>query len=212
MSDADLLTLTQWLSPAFPVGSFAYSHGLETVIAEGDVSSPATLQDWLEDVLRFGAGRTDAILLAHAMRRTIPLDHLAAFAGALAPSRERHQETMEQGAAFTRAVNALTGADRPAMALPVAVGAAAADLDLPAARVAALYLHAVASNLVSVAVRFVPLGQTDGQRVLSRLHPVISDVAVDAAKAELSDIGGACFGAGLAAIRHEAQAVRLFKT
>jgi urease accessory protein len=212
MSDGDLLTLTQWLSPAFPVGSFAYSHGLETVIAEGGVSSAATLQDWLEDVLRFGAGRTDAILLAHAMRRALPSDHLAAFAEALPSSRERHQETLEQGAAFTRAVNALTGADRPAMALPVAVGAAAAGLDLPVECVAALYLHAFASNLVSVAVRFVPLGQTDGQRVLSRLHPVISDVAADATKAELSDIGTACFGADLAAMRHEAQAVRLFKT
>ncbi|WP_106204497.1 urease accessory protein UreF [Aliiruegeria haliotis] len=212
MSDADLLTLTQWMSPAFPVGSYAYSHGLEAVIAAGDVSSAAELELWLTGVLRFGAGRADAILLVHAMRGTVPPEELAARAEALASSKERHQETMEQGAAFTRAVNALTGAERPAMALPVAVGAAAATLSLPPARVASLYLHAFTSNLVSAAVRFVPLGQTEGQAVLRRLHEPVAAVAAEAAEATLDQIGSASFGADMAAMVHESQQVRLFKT
>lgn len=212
MSDADLLTLTQWLSPAFPVGAYAYSHGLEAAIADGEVHSAETLKAWLEDVLRFGAGRSDAILLVHALRAEAELEDIAALAEALSASAERHRETQEQGAAFTRAVNALTGAERPPMALPVAVGAAAAGLSLPPERIVALYLHAFASNLVSVAVRFVPLGQTEGQAVLSALHPGIAEIAAEACVAPLSEIGTACFGADMASIRHERQDVRLFKT
>ncbi|WP_068112593.1 urease accessory protein UreF [Tropicimonas marinistellae] len=212
MSDADLLTLTQWLSPAFPVGAYAYSHGLEAAVAAGEVATASGLAVWLEDVLRFGSGRNDAILLSLAMRGAAAADELSALAEALASSEERHRETMEQGAAFVRAVNALTGRDLAPMALPVAVGAATAALSLPVERVAALYLHAFASNLVSAAVRFVPLGQTEGQRVLAGLHAAIAEVAEDAAGAARDDIGSAAFGADLAAMRHERQDVRIFKT
>lgn len=212
MSESDLLTLTQWLSPAFPVGAYAYSHGLEAAIASGEVCGADTLERWLADVLRFGAGRTDAILLVHAMRGETPLDELAGLAEALAASAERWRETVEQGAAFTRTVNALTGADRADAALPVAVGAAAAGLSLPCDRVAALYLHGFASNLVSVGVRFIPLGQTDGQAVLGALHPLIAQLAAEAATAPLAGIGTAAFGADMAAMRHERLEVRLFKT
>lgn len=212
MDEAALLTLTRWLSPAFPVGGFAYSHGLEAAIASGEVGSGSALRDWLEDVLRHGSGHTDAVLLVHALRGTRPVDALAALGAALAASRERYQETMEQGAAFARTVNALTGADRPAAPLPVAVGAAAAPLGLPAERVAALYLQAFAANLVSAAVRLVPLGQTEGQRVLADLEPAILQVAAVATGTELDAIATASFGADMAATAHETLPVRLFKT
>ncbi|MCU0909675.1 MAG: urease accessory protein UreF [Rhodobacteraceae bacterium] len=178
-TDGDLLKLVQWLSPAFPVGGFAYSHGLETAIAEGRV--------------------TDA-------------EALADLAAALAASSERWTETIEQGRAFTAAQNALSGNDFPKAPLPVAVGRAAATLALPPARVAALYLHAFASNLVSAAVRFVPLGQTEGQAVLAALHPVIEAVASEAARTPPEAITTAAFGADLAAMRHEGLEVRIFRT
>ena len=181
MSDADLLTLVQWLSPAFPVGGFAYSHGLEWAISEGQVRDAATLRDWLTDILTHGSGRTDAVLLTRAMDPSADLPLIAATARALATSKERWTETHDQGRAFTEAVNALTDNNFPPVALPVAVGRAARALSLPPERVAALYLHAFASNLVSAAVRFVPLGQTDGQRTLAALHPLIERTAVEAA-------------------------------
>lgn len=212
MSDADLLTLTQWLSPAFPVGSFAYSHGLEFAISAGQVTSADSLEAWLADVLRFGAGRADAVMLTCAMTGAAPVTEIALLAEALAGSRERLAETREQGAAFTRTVNALTGTQRPAAPLPVAVGAAAAGLSLPPERVAGLYLHAFASNLASAAVRFIPLGQTEGQGVVARLHPVIQEVAAQAASAGLDDISTSVLGADMAATAHETQQVRLFKT
>ena len=212
MSDSDLLTLVQWLSPAFPVGGFAYSHGLEWAISEGQVKDAEALFSWLSDILDHGSGRSDAILLTRSMDPDADLPAIAATARALAASKERWSETCNQGTAFTEAVNALTGKDFPPVTLPVAVGRAARSLSLPADRVAALYLHAFASNLVSAAVRFVPLGQTDGQRVLARLHPVIERVAKDAAATPLDAIASSVPGADLAAMLHETQDVRIFRT
>jgi len=208
MSATDLLTLTQWLSPAFPVGAFAYSHGLEQAISDGDVRDAETLEAWLRLVLEQGSGAVDATLLCRALAG----DEVADTARALAASRERLEETEKQGAAFVEAVNAIYGEALPPMPLPVAVGVAARRLSLPPEQVAALYLHSFTSNLVSAAVRFVPLGQSDGQRVLSRLHEVIENVAARAVETPLDQIGSAAFGADLAAMRHETLDVRIFKT
>ncbi len=207
---ADLLTLTQWLSPAFPVGSYAYSHGLETAVVQGDVTSGDALFDWLSDVIRFGAGQADAILLA-AAHRGEDAEALAQTALALAASKERAQETLDQGRAFAEAVSAL-GEPLAPMAYPVAVGVAARRLDLPTATVASLYLHAFSSNLVSAAVRFVPLGQAEGQRVLARLHGRIEETAAQVATADPADIATSVFASDIAAMAHETQEVRIFRT
>ena len=209
---APLLTLVQWLSPAFPTGGFAYSHGMEQVIADGDIRSGADLEAWLSDVLRFGAGRQDAILLSAALAPGADHAALSALCAALQPSAERLREVTEQGAAFARTVAALTGQDMAERPLPIAVGAAAEGLDLDRRQVIALYLHAFASNLVSAAIRFVPLGQNDGQAALSRLHPLITGLAEEASALTVDDIGNAALGADLAAMRHESMDVRIFKT
>ncbi len=204
----DLLRLVQWLSPSFPLGSFAYSHGLETAIATGQVTSAASLQNWLGLVLRRGAGATDAVLLCLSQNGA----DLSETAQSLASSRERLEETMAQGRAFVATVNAIEGTDYPAAPLPVAVGVAARGLSVTPAEVAALYLHSFASNLISCAVRFVPLGQSEGQAVLAALHDDIETTAKWAATATLDDIGSAAFGADMAAMAHETQDVRIFKT
>lgn len=206
-----LLSLVQWLSPAFPTGGYAYSHGLEQVIHDGAVTSGSDLTAWLSAILRHGAGRQDAILLACALRGDAP-DALADLAHALAPSAERWRETMEQGAALSRAVSAVTGRDIPPLPLPVALGVAAAPLCLPPTQVIAFFLHAFASNLTSAAVRFVPLGQNAGQQALAALHPLIEALAADCAKATTDDITSAALAADLAAMRHESMDVRIFKT
>ncbi|MGL5010371.1 MAG: urease accessory protein UreF, partial [Paracoccaceae bacterium] len=134
------------------------------------------------------------------------------FARAMAASKERLSETVEQGAAFARTVAAVTGRDLPARALPVAVGEAARGLALEPGEVVGVYLHSFAANLVAVATRFVPLGQTEGQAVLAGLHGVIGGIADWAVGAALEDIGNCALGADLAAMRHETMDVRIFKT
>jgi urease accessory protein len=212
MTDTALLSLVQWLSPAFPVGSYACSHGLEWAISAGDITSAEDLQRWIGTVLTEGAGRTDAILLARALRPEADLAALSALAQALAASRERLLETQDQGRALGQTIAALTGQPLPDMPYPVALGAAARGLGLPAEPVVALYLHAFASALVQAAVRFVPLGQTEGQAVLAALHPVILQVAAGAAQAGIDQIGSGAFRSDLAAMRHETMDVRIFRT
>jgi len=128
---ADLLQLSQWLSPAFPVSAYAYSHGLEAAIAAGDIASAADLAAWLEGVIRHGAGWSDAVLVAAAMAEDADLPALTELALALAPSAERQRETAEQGAAFARTTGAILGEDFPPEPLPVAIGRAALLLYSP---------------------------------------------------------------------------------
>jgi urease accessory protein len=212
VSDAGLLALVQWLSPAFPAGSFAYSHGLEWAVAAGEVTSARGAQEWIAAILGEGAGRTDAILLVAALRGDAPVAELAALAEALAASRERWVETIEQGRALARTVTALSGQEVPEAAYPVALGVAARGLGLEAERVAGLYLQAFATTLVLACVRFVPLGQTEGQAMLAALQPLILRVAGEAAGAGLEGIGSGVIRGDLAAMRHETMDVRIFRT
>jgi urease accessory protein len=207
-----LLALVQWLSPAFPTGSFAYSHGMETAMSAGQVRDAASAGAWIGDVLRLGAGQSDAVLLVHALSPAADHDALDDLARAMAVSAERLAETSDQGAAFARTVAALTGRRLPPRALPVAVGEAAGSLGLPAVQVAEVYLHAFAANLAAIATRFVPLGQTEGQGVLAALHPVIAAIAAAAVTTPLDGIATCALGADIAALRHETEDVRLFRT
>lgn len=213
-----LTKLLTWLSPAFPTGAFAYSHGLEWAVEAGDVASEAMLLPWIEDVLRHGAGHTDAILLRHAHRAAdaATLADVAEVAEASAGSRERRAETLGQGDAFAIAARVwgaplLEGIGR-AVAYPVAVGALARAHAVPEGAAVLAYLHGFAANLVGAAVRLVPLGQTAGLRTQAALEPAVHAVAAATAGLTLDDIGGACFRSDIAAMRHETQYTRLFRT
>ncbi|MBF9058851.1 urease accessory protein UreF [Rhodobacterales bacterium HKCCSP123] len=212
MGEADLLKLSQWLSPGFPVSSYAYSHGLEAEIAAGRVRDAAGLGDWVAAVLSAGAGRTDAILMLAARRGVEDIDALTDFARALAGSRERLEETEAQGRALSETLAGLGVGDGLARPYPVVLGLATRGLELSDETVAALYLQAFAGVLVSAAVRFVPLGQAEGQRVLAALHRVIEAVAAEVCAAGLAEIGTAVFGVDLAAMEHEGLEVRIFRT
>ena len=206
-----LLKLHAWLSPSFPVGAFAYSHGLEAAVAGAQVTDADTTQAWIEALLRHGAGRNDAILLAHALRGHDPQE-LDALARALAASRERLLEAEAMGAAFAEAVAAGWGGDGAPRAYPVALGVAAREHGLPLDETVRLALLAFASNLVSAAIRLVPLGQAEGQRILAALAPAVEAVAIEALAADLDDLSGCALAADIAAMRHETQTVRLFRT
>lgn len=209
-----LLTLAQWFSPSYPLGSFAYSHGLEWAVETGDVSDIASLKDWLETILNHGSGRNDAIFLACAARAAsfedlLDIDELAR---AMAPSTERLQETVLQGCAFSQTTGAIWQTDVAELTLPVAVGWAAQKCDLPLGLVLEFYLYAFISNLVSVGVRLVPLGQTEGQACLAQLKPLIRQNAAVALQASLDDLGSTAVMVDIASMKHETQYTRLFRS
>jgi urease accessory protein len=211
-----LLRLQAWMSPAFPTGGFAYSHGLEWAIECGDIPNAPALQVWLADVLRHGAGRTDAILLRHAHRAAGDLSALRALAelaAATAPGRERRDESLNQGRAFVLAGDAwgtVMAPDDPAY--PIAVGTTAGTHGIDDDATTAAFLQTFATNLISAAVRLIPLGQTAGLHVLAALEPIILDTAEATRDATLDDLGGCSFRSDLAAMRHETQYTRLFRS
>jgi urease accessory protein len=207
------VALAQWLSPSFPVGAFAYSHGLETAVRDGRLADFNSVRQWIETLLLFGSGRSDAILLAAAYgARGAELMQIDATARAYTSASERRQETMHQGAAFARTFSAVWGQDLAALSYPVAIGSAAALQNLPLNLTLAMYLHAFAANLVSAAVRLVPLGQTDGQRALTALAPAIRATAHEAETATLDDLCGSAIASEIAAMRHETLQPRLFRS
>ncbi len=222
--DAALLPLMLWLSPAFPVGSFAYSHGLEWAVEAGDIVDARSLGGWLVDLLTFGAPRADAILFAAAFRAAEAGDWQALLetndlAVALAASAERRLETTAQGAAFVAAARAawecaplreLAAENR--VAYPAAVAAAAAGRDLPLESSLQAFVLALVANAVSAAVRLGPIGQTDGQKILAALLPRVRALAGEASRSTLTDLGGCAFRSDIAAMRHETQYSRLFRS
>jgi urease accessory protein len=223
---AALYRLMTWLSPSFPIGAFSYSSGLEWSVEAGELPNRERLIDWLSAMLTQGQGLCDAIFLAHTHRATDRRD-LAALAGiaelaaAFAPSRERQMETLNQGRAFVDAIRTAWGHDDlevlvaacgDEIAYPVAVGVASALHGVAIDAALSAFLHGVVSNWVSAAVRLIPLGQSDGQRVLAALEPAVAGVAERAATASLDDLGSATFRADLASMRHEAQYTRLFRS
>lgn len=210
MINADYLRAVQYLSPAFPIGAFAYSQGLEYAISAGLVTDLADLQDWVSAQLSYGSARTDAILIAHA--RSGDAQDIADLAYAFAGSAERDLEMREMGRAYVSQVAHLTGSNLPILPLPVAIGLSTRGLDLPTDDILALFLQGFAAQMVSVGVRFIPLGQSDGQAILAALAPQILRCATDAAAAQLDDIFTATIGADMAQMRHETQEVRIYRT
>jgi len=225
---AALRKLLAWLSPSFPVGGFSYSHGLEWAVEDGTVNDANRLQAWLAEILRYGAGWSDAVLFCHSHRAATGgnpagVAETNALAVALQPSKERRLETTAQGRAFLSTVTATWPNDRLAnlaelfadgadVAYPVAVALAAASHDIPPAPAVNAYLGAFVANLVSAAVRAVPLGQTDGQRVIASLSPLIETLTNETASASLDHLGGSAWRADIASMKHETQYTRLFRS
>jgi urease accessory protein len=223
---AALYRLMTWLSPAFPVGGFAYSSGIEWAVEAGDIVDAASLRDWLGAMLADGSGFCDGVFLAQTHRVVeagddAGLRDIAELAAAFVPSRERQLETSAQGRAFmeiARAAWNCAALERTVaqcdgtIVYPVAVGLVGAAHDIPLPQMLHGYLHALLSNWISAASRLIPLGQTDSQRVLAALEPVVAATASRALIATLDDLGSATFRADLASLRHETQYTRLFRS
>ena len=220
------IRLTTFLSPAFPVGAFSYSHGLEWAIESSVVRDAETLSGWIADLVSRGSFWCDAVLFKCAHEAAtrgdmLEIVEIGALAAALAPSAERHLETMAMGEAFLAAIRAawpdemlsrLLVATGGRLAYPVAVGAVAAGHGIALADALPVYLNALAANLVSVSVRLVPLGQSEGLRVIAGMERLIIETAGRASVTTIDDVGSATIQSDIASMRHEVQYSRVFRT
>jgi urease accessory protein len=207
-----LLLLLNWMSPTFPIGSFAYSHGLEQAIVDGRIKAATDLEVWISDLIQMGSGWNDAVFFALCW--STPVGELNEFALALAGSAERLSETTQLGHNFNVAASVWTDEATPVdkMAYPVAAGRACKAMGIAQPQALLAFLQGFCAAQVSVAVRLVPLGQTAGLRILRNLSPLISTTATRAAAATRDDIGSACIAADIAAMQHETLEPRIFRT
>ena len=218
-SHVALLRLMAWLSPAFPVGGFSYSHGLERAMHDGLIGNRRDLAEWLETLVEMGSGWNDAVLFAESWRRARDggdLNEVATLAEALAGSQERHRETMLQGAAFLTAASAWPS---PVLArLPpdcpycVAVGAVAGGNGIGLPDALSAFLQAFFSNLLQAAIRLGIIGQVDATMLLAGFEPLALSTAARVATSSLDDLGGSAFMSDVMAMRHETQYSRLFRS
>ena len=221
-----LYRLMTWLSPAYPVGAFSYSSGIEWAVEAGDVTDAQTLCHWLEAMLADGSGMNDGIFFVQAQRATVNADDAALLeitelAAAFAPTRERHLETTNMGRAFIDVTNAawpcpaLTKFQKlwnGAAVYPVAVGVACAGHGIPVVPATHAFLTALTANWISAGVRLIPLGHTESQRLLRTLELAVAQTVQRALDATLDDLGSAAFRADIASALHETQYTRLFRT
>jgi urease accessory protein len=226
MTPSAHLPLMVWMSPSFPVGAFAYSHGLEWAFEAGDLHDRETLTDWLDALVRHGSLRNDLVLFACAYRASLAGDgaglaEVAELALALANSAERRLETVTQGNAFVTACRAAWDCEAFAhlrrawpedVAYPVAVAVACAGHGVSLRPALEAYGLGFVANLISASVRLGIVGQTDGQRITAGLVPVLHEAAAAAEDATLDDLGGCALRSDLASLRHETQYSRLFRS
>ncbi|MBZ9960719.1 MULTISPECIES: urease accessory protein UreF [unclassified Mesorhizobium] len=214
-----LLRLMAWLSPVFPVGGFSYSHGLERAVHDGLVTDAAGLAAWLETLVEMGSAWNDAVLFAESWRNARDggdLAEVAALAEALAGSRERHAETMLQGAAFLKAAAAWPNPVRARLpaecAYCVAVGAVAGGNGIALPDALSAFLQAFFSNLVQAAIRLGVIGQSDAVMLLASFEVLALATAARASRSTMDDLGGCAFVSDIVAMQHETQYSRLFRS
>ena len=211
---AQFLQLMAIMSPAFPIGSFAYSHGLEWAIDDGVVKTPDDVLDWITALLVHGSGWNDAVLFvtsydADDAGRT-EIDELAL---ALSASRERVLETSDLGQSLAKSVATLVANEAVKFkSYPVVFAATCAGAGIDKRSGLLAFLQAFSNNLITVAVRLVPLGQNKGLEIMRELMPVIITTVEHAMTASLDDLGSSTFLSDIAAMKHETQYSRVFRS
>jgi urease accessory protein len=223
------LRLQSWVSPAFPMGAYSYSHSLEAAVASNQIRDRQTLVDWVDADLRYGSARNDAIFFDQAWRcaaggHHMQLLEIAELSAAFRGTSEFALEASQQGGSCLATlrdvwpdpeIDWLSEALRlrriPPM-LPVVVAVRSAAEGVPVDLALRAFLHGFVSNLVTAGVRLIPLGQTDGQRAIAELEDAVLDAGDHAITASIDDLGSAAVMVDLASMSHETQYTRLFRS
>ncbi|MEM8917125.1 MAG: urease accessory protein UreF [Pseudomonadota bacterium] len=220
---AALFRLLTWFSPSYPVGAYTYSHGLEHAVEIGQVTEAATTEAWITDIITLGAGYSDTVFVLEALREAKVGDvkAVAEFAANFTVTRELTLESHAQGRAFlgvsraswpTPTLDTLIEQWQGPYAFPIVVGCLCAGHDIDEEQAALAYLHGMAANLVSAAVRLVPLGQTDGQRITAALQAPIDETVRRALVCPYDQATNTSLLTDICSMRHETQHTRLFRS
>jgi urease accessory protein len=223
------LRLQAWLSPAFPTGSYSYSHGLEWAVEARSVYDRASLVDWLSADLRYGSGRNEAIFFREAWTSAVLGDRsglleIAKLAAAFRGTAEFALESARQASAcrstlrqvwpdpFLDEIAETLAGSRIPLSVALVLGIRCAKQEIPMVIALPAFLQSYAANLATAGVRLIPLGQTDGQAAIAALEDTVLATSAEAATATIHDLGSAAFMVDLASMAHETQYTRLFRS
>jgi urease accessory protein len=224
-----LLRQQSWLSPAFPTGSYSYSHGIEWAVEAGQIHDRASLVDWLEADLCYGSGRNEAIFFNEAWRCAAEDDRaklfeVAELAAAFRATSEFALESSQQAAACLATLRQVWSDSvldwlseilrerHVPPVLAIVLGVRSARQRIPASLALPAFLQSYIANLVTAGVRLIPLGQTDGQLAIAELERAILAASMHARNATIHDLGSAALMVDLASMAHETQYTRLFRS
>ncbi|MDC6451844.1 urease accessory UreF family protein [Alphaproteobacteria bacterium] len=201
--------LFSWFSPIFPIGSFNFSHGLEAAVEMNFIHDSFTLENWISNLITDGSGKTDVILLSNAYRGK----NINELALALCPSKERWIETIKLGKSFSKNIRDNWSYNiEDDLAFPVAIGKAGSYFSIPIDQLLIIFLQSFVSNLITVGIKHIPLGQSAGQRILIKLIPVIQEQSLKCKKCDIKDIGSCAFISDLTSMYHETLKNRIYQT
>ena len=201
--------LLSWFSPNFPIGSYNFSHGLEAAIDMNFVNDIVSLENWITYLISYGSGRNDSILLSNTYQGKKIND----LAFALCPSKERWVETKQLGNAFCKNINENWSFNiGNNLTYPVAVGKAGAFFKIPLEQLLITFIQSFVSNLVNVGIKHIPLGHSDGQKILIKLLPTIKELALNYKDYDIDDVGTSAFISDLTSMYHETLKNRIYQT
>ncbi|MGC2164700.1 MAG: urease accessory protein UreF [Gallionella sp.] len=227
MSDtATLARLLQLASPMLPVGAYSYSQGLESAIEAGTVNDATSAEHWIADVLELSLCRFELPILwrlcnAWQVEDREQIRHWNEVFCAGRETSESHAETLQMGYSLCRLLQSLNEDSNnqasnmlaiPPVSFPSAYACAVAIWNIPLTSSVQAYAWSWLENQVSAAMKIVPLGQSDGQRILFSLGGRLDELVKTACAIGDDELSNFAPGLTLAGCQHETQYSRLFRS
>ena len=234
--DITLLKLLQLASPTLPVGGYSYSEGLETLVEKEIINSKKSLENWLKTELNNGAIALETAIMLRAYRSFIKnqinnITYWNNWLSATKETSELRQQSWQMGNTLLRLLveleksnksieekNNILPLEKCASILgkpcnyAIAFGIGAANWQIEEQNALLGYLNSWTTNLINAGVKLIPLGQTDGQKILFNLQNIITLVSKQILSLEDDDLSSCSWGLGLASMAHEQQYTRLFRS
>lgn len=222
MIQKELLYLLQLTSPTLPVGAYSYSEGIETLVTKQIITNKETLKTWIIQSLKYGSIRIESAVMLRAYHKFNDLEGLIKWNHWLSATRETkelRQQSWQMGQSLLKLLTELQPEIKPISRslypycnYAIIFGIAGAIWKISTQELLLGYLQSWSSNLISAGLRLIPLGQTDGQKILIKLHDDLMQATQDILELKDADLSGWGWGLSLASMQHETLYTRLFRS
>ena len=204
-----LQILQIWFSSSFPIGSYAYSHGLEALIDNKKIKNKDEVKEYLNALLFFGTLRNDFIFIK-SIYDGEEIDELIL---ASATSKERKIEMIDMGNSFRKIMKDSWGVALPEnTSFIYCLAKAGLYFNINFDDLIKFYLQSFISNLINVCVKHIPMSQKDGQIINVNFIDQIQKFLTQSKHLTLNDVGSTFFIGDIFSIKHERLESRIYLT